>query len=77
MGRHGVVYVTAVRSNVFHRHRRKLKDSGPEAKRLMQAPTQNRKTKTGRLEENALLDDFCLQLCPAFELLVCPDVSGY
>lgn len=45
--------------------------------KLMQAPTQNSKTKTVRLEENTLLDDSCLQLCPAFELLVCPDVSGY
>lgn len=43
----------------------------------MKAQTQSSKTKTGRLEEKALLDALCLQLWPAFDLLVCPDVSGY
>lgn len=33
----------------------------------MGAASQEAPTKTGRLQEDTLLDGFCLQLCPAFE----------
>lgn len=43
MGKHGAVYMTTVGAMSFYRP--VVNDSGPEARRLIQAPTQNSKTK--------------------------------
>lgn len=78
MGRHAVVYVTTARRNsVFLPACRKLKRFTSWGKQAHAGTSSTVKQRRGRPEENALLDGCCLQLCPAFELPVCPDVSGY
>ena len=78
MGRHAVVYVTTARRNsVFLPACRKLKRFTSRGEQAHAGTSSTVKQRRGRPEENALLDGFCLQLCPAFELPLCPDVSGY